>query len=136
MSSSGSASHVGLSTEKPGSREPDLSAFMEHSATIRFTHQMSHGPFIATPKAFAVFILQLRRHIRIPVLIAVIGVGSAVVFSVSPCAFHSVLKASALDLAEHRGRNIPHPLIRPAHHLGHGLLITPPEAFPIFAHKF
>ena len=76
-------------------------------AVLGLASEMRHGPFVATPKCFAVVVGCIPGHIRMTVFVAVIWVGAAVVVIVPASAFDSIPIAALLDFAEFRGRSVP-----------------------------
>jgi hypothetical protein len=104
---------------------------------------------IATPKGFTILALQLVRNIRAAVLIAVVGVGPAVVVIVLPRAIHTILKAAALNLAATFLIHIPsalrfmhlrlrwaHGLCRAAHQVSHTAFVAATKSFAVrFSHS-
>ena len=68
---------------------------------------MGRGSFITASKTVTVVRARAAGYVRMPVLIAVIDIWSAVVVEVLACSFNAIMETLTLDIAELLGWNIP-----------------------------
>src|ERR1022692_3458491 len=96
-------------------RDRNPGRFKARLATIAVAHQMRHGHIVTTAEALPVAPSQLERNTRMPVLIAVVDVRTAVVLHIPARAFHSIPEATPLHLAELSRRRVPSTPVMVAH---------------------
>ena len=76
-------------------------------APIWSAHHVRHGNVVTMPEAFAVGGPHRRRNIGMPVFIAVVDIGTAMIAKVFASAFHAIVEAAALHIVPCVGRAVP-----------------------------
>lgn len=88
-----------------GSRVPG--AIRGAHPPIRSAGQVSHGAVVSTAETFAIGRPHGRWDVWMPVLVAVVDVGTAMIAKVSAGAFNTVVEAPALNVVPGVGRTVP-----------------------------
>lgn len=113
---------------------------MTHARSIAegLAHQMCRRSIIAAAKPVAIGVAGLGRQMRVPILVAIVHVGLAVIFIVTTRTFHAVVKTTPLQVVELGGKGIPLRrrgwLLRPiaglavVHQVGHGTIVAAAES--------
>jgi ABC-type cobalamin transport system permease subunit len=109
-------------------------------------HQVCHRTVITAPEAFPVCFALFRWQVRMPVFVAIVYVGTAMVLEVAAGALHTVVESLPLELVKLVGKSIPLgrrrwwrwrgygsavPLISATHQVFHCPVIAPTESVAI-----
>jgi hypothetical protein len=86
------------------------------------------GALVAETEAFAIVIDELRRNVWIAVLVAVVGVGAAMVFDVAAGTINTVMESALANLRETIRNVVPLSVLRYAIDLGDLLFVSAAEA--------
>jgi len=100
---------------------------------------MRRRPVVAAAKPFAISFAGLGRQMRVPILVAIVHVGLAVIFIVTTRTFHAVVKTPPLQVVELSWkciplrrwgwrRLLPEARLAVVHQVGHGAIIAAAES--------